>query len=583
MKANMKKIFSAAMCMLLVLATLAGCGSTANQTESTSTAAVEQTTAQTTVAEKPIVELSMMQFDISVDDVEGMKNDRIKKFIEEKFRIKLKIVNPGDTATYHEKLNLYLSSGEAPDIIDDGLEPNFTTNAQKEELLYDMGAAVARNPELYPVLNKLFADPMYKLTNQFKFGDSEKTFAIWSISQLVNPWAGGVVYNGKIVKELGLKLPTTVDEYVAMLREIKAKKPDVIPLGMRVDKGNLIGLLSPLFFRTYGVDILELTHDGKGSFTDTSTSDAAKQQWKLLQTLYKEGIIDKQVITNDTVAVVREKFINGKYATFVSNGPGYHGLAVGDLYNELIKVNPSAKIGVDIMADEAPLKGPAGVANLRLPIADVAATNTVIYGNSKYPDRALELLNYMLSNEGQDLKWFGIEGVHYTKNSDGTKKINRDEFFKDAQVYLPGETTRFEWTPFSDLTGQCYYQFESYPTIAEAANNTRNLIMESYLPAGEIGEYCNKVGIPFEDAVDLMPLYEFLSTGAMSDEQKAIKAKVEDLKKKYYAAFLVGQKDVDKEWVNFVTEVKAAGCDDYAKAFTEAVAKNKAIYDKFVK
>ena len=447
----------------------------------------------------------------------------------------------------------------------------------------DMGAAVAKNPEKYSVLNKLFNDPMYKLINQFKFGDSEKTFAVWSISQLINPWAGGVVYNGKVINELGLKLPTTVDEYVAMLREIKAKKPDVIPLGMRVDKGNLIGLISPIFFRTYGVDILELMPDGSGNFIDTSTTDTAKQQWKLLQSLYKEGIIDKQVITNDTVAVVREKFINGKYATFISNGPGYHGMAIGDLYNEMLKVNPNAKIGVDIMADENPLKGPNGIANIRLPIADVAATNTVIYGNSKNPERALELINYMLSDEGQELKWFGIEGVHYTKNADGTKNINKDEFFKEVQIYLPGETTRFEWTPFSDLTGQCYYHFEKYSTIAEAANNTRNLILESVLPSGEIGDYCLKVGQPFQDAVDKMPLYESLSTSAMTDEQKAVKAKVDEIKKKYYAAFLVGQKDVDKEWDKFVSEVKAAGCDDYAKAFTAAVAKNKEVYDKFVK
>ena len=309
MKVNMKKLLSAVLCMLLALTMLAGCGSSGGTQETVgTTAAAQQTSAAPTAEAKPLVELTMMQFDINVDNVDGMKNDRIKKYIEDKFNITLKIVNPGDTATYHEKLNLYLSSGEAPDIIDDGLEPNFTANAQKESLLFDMGSAVAKDPGKYPVLNKLFNDPMYKLINQFKFGDSEKTFAIWSISQLINPWAGGVAYNGKVINELGLKLPATVDEYVAMLREIKAKKPGVIPLGMRVDKGNLIGLISPIFFRTYGVDILELIPDGNGNFIDTSTTDTAKQQWKLLQTLYKEGIIDKQVITNDTVAVVREKW-----------------------------------------------------------------------------------------------------------------------------------------------------------------------------------------------------------------------------------------------------------------------------------
>lgn len=582
-KRKLQRLLSIALSLVFAVALLAGCGAGSDGTQGT-TAAQDGTAAGTTAAaEKPVVQLSMMQNWVTLDNQEGIANDRIKKYLEDKMKIKLEIICPADSSQYYEKLKLYLSSGDAPDIINDAFDATFVVTAQQEELLYDMGAAVAQKPDAYPTLNKIFNDPLQKFLNDVKFSDPNKNFAIWSMSNIVNPWAGAVVYNGKVLKELNLSQPKTVEEYINLLREIKKGNKDVIPMGARVDKGNLIGILSPVFFRTYGVDPLEITADAGGNYVDTSITDTAKECWKQLQSLYKEGLIDKEILTNESVDKVTDNFTSGKYATFVSNNPGANGNGYSWLFGKFKEINKDAVPGVDMLIDQSPLTGPGGKANVPLGEMDVCGTNTVIYKNSKNVERALEVLNYLMSDEGQLLKWYGVEGIHYTKNADGSINFNKEEFMKEVVIYQPGETVRHEWAPFTDLTAQLYFQIDKAKDLRDAIANSQPLILNSYVEDNDINKYCVPVGTTFAEEAQLQPVYEVLANNFLTEDQRAIKTKVEELKKKWYAAFLVNQKNVDAEWDNFVKEVKAAGLDQLVQIKNDGVKAIKAKYDSAFK
>jgi len=569
-----KKVITFLLCLAMLVLMAAGCaqGSTTSPGTSQST-----TGAATTAAEKPLVTIKMMQNWVTLDDQEGIAKDRIKLELEKEFNIKLEIISPAEG--YYDKLNTYLSTGEAPDIINDAFDATFVVKAAEGELLYDMGAAVAANASAYPTLAKIFADPMQKFLNDVKFSNPDSNLAIWSMSNIRNPWAGAVVYNGKILSSLGLEQPTTVEEYIQLLKDIKAKDSSLIPMGARIDKGNLIGILSPVFFRTYGVDPLELTLDGD-TYTDTSLGETAKECWIQLQGLYKDGLIDPEIITNE-LQTVYDRFNSGKYATLVTNQPGSNGGGFSWLYNEFIKVNPDAKPGVDLLIDQQPLTGPDGVANVILPELDVCGTNTVIFGNSEVADRALELLNYLLSDEGQDLKWFGIEGIHYTVDASGNYVRNAEEMLKETMIYNPGDTVRLEWTPFSDLTAQLYFQFDSAKDIKDALDKAVPIINNFYVEDNAVGQYGVPVGQAFEKVAELTPVYATLANNNFTDEENTVKSKVEDIKKQWYAAFLVGQKDVAAEWDNFVQAVKDAGGDDLIAYKTSHLDEIKAIYDEY--
>ena len=561
------RILSLVLCALLAVAVLNGC------------AAQPTATPQVTSTPTPreVVTIRMMQNWVTLDNAEGIANDRIKKAIEDKLSIKLEIISPAEG--YYDKLNTYLSTGDAPDIINDAFDATFVVKAAEEGLLFDLGAAVAKNPAAYPTLQFIFKDNLQKFLNEIKFKDSAKNLAIWSMSGVRNPWAGAVVYNGKIMKDLGLTVPTTVEGYIQLLRDIKAKNPSIIPMGARVDKGNLIAILSPVFFRSYGVDPLDLVLQG-GSYVDTSTSDQAKACWKQVQQLYKEGLIDPEIITNE-LQTVYDNFGADKYATLMTNQPGNNGGGFSWLYGEFLKSHPNAVPGVDLLVDQKPLTGPAGPANQMLAEMDVAGSNTVIFGNSKVADRSLELLEYMLSDEGQTLKWFGVEGVHYTKDAQGNITRNVPEFMKEVVIYYPGETVRLEWNPFSDLTAQLYFQFSKAKDLKDAIAKAVPIINDSYVTDDAIGHYAQPVGKAFEDAAQILPVYETLANNYFTADQTTVKAKVEDTKKQWYAAFLVGQKDVDEEWANFVQAVKDAGGDQVVQYKNENVGAVKAIYDKY--
>lgn len=48
--------------------------------------------------------------------------------------------------------------------------------------------------------------------------------------------------------------------------------------------------------------------------------------------------------------------------------------------------------------------------------------------NAKEPYRLIAILDYMMGEEGQELLTYGVEGVYYTKNADGTKTITEENF-----------------------------------------------------------------------------------------------------------------------------------------------------------
>ena len=57
--------------------------------------------------------------------------------------------------------------------------------------------------------------------------------------------------------------------------------------------------------------------------------------------------------------------------------------------------------------------------------------NSVISVRTKYPERVVELLNWMYTEEGRMITNFGEEGVNYTVDEDGTIVTSQDMI--DAQ------------------------------------------------------------------------------------------------------------------------------------------------------
>ncbi|MCQ6557652.1 hypothetical protein [Paenibacillus mendelii] len=518
--------------------------------------------------------------------VENQDKDPLKAELEKRLNIKLKFESPKEPG-YNQALTMMLADGEMTDIVNDGYFLNdFTMKAFKEDMLTDMGAIVAKEPERYKTLNKMFNDPLWKFTNKFMFGDENKNYVMWDFWGLVSPPAGMAMYNGALINEVnGGKTPTTYDEFIAYLYNVKKAKPDVTPLSGRIDAGNNLWIMfSSLFFRTHGVDPYSIEDwNGDAKYEETATSEDAKNVWKEIAKLYADGIIEKDFLTrgSDRIPEAVGNFANGKYAVFLSNSPGAYGIGADWFVQEWKKVNPNAELGKDLMVDTQPITGPKGSANYLLPEVAIAEAATSIYVDSDAPDRALDVIDYIMSNEGQNLKWYGIQGVHYDQiKEDGTVEGFNYEKFRDevTQIYMPGED-RQEWAPFSNLEKQMYYQIDSALDLMDAIKKGRSFGMEA---AAKNNPTLAKYGEAYMAAAKLQPIYEVFAEKIWSTDENlsTIKAKVKQVQDTWYMKFIVGGPEfVESSWSKFVTELQDAGIQQLIDAKNEQAAKLKVDFE----
>lgn len=102
------------------------------------------------------------------------------------------------------------------------------------------------------------------------------------------PWVSGstgLVANTKLLAEVGVRKPETMDELLDTMRKVKRAKPNSSPLGITTKNTSLTQLETQLFFWQFGARFF----DASGKVT--IDSDAARQALSLLATMTKEGLI----------------------------------------------------------------------------------------------------------------------------------------------------------------------------------------------------------------------------------------------------------------------------------------------------
>jgi multiple sugar transport system substrate-binding protein/putative aldouronate transport system substrate-binding protein len=531
----------------------------------------------------PTAELTMM--DRWLTGVVNQDKDPIKKELEKILNVKLTFESPAEPG-YGQALSLLLANGELPDIVNDGYFFNdFTVKAVEEEYLANLSDYVFADPDRYPTLYKMFNDPLWKFTNKYIWGDENANYAMWDFWGLISPPTGMSMYNGAVLQQVnGGETPKTFDEFIDYLYKVKEQVPGVIPLSGRIDAGNNLWIMfTSVFFRTHGADPYSIEDwNGDDVYEETATSDAAKAQWKLIGKLYKDGIMEPDLLTrgSDRIPEAVANFANGKYAVFLSNAPGAYGVGADWFVQEWKKVDPNVEIGKDLVFDQAPIQGPGGVANYLLPEIAIAEATTSVSADSKYIDRALDVLNYIMSDEGQILKWYGIKGVHYDDWVNGQAVNFNYEKYRDevTQVYMPGED-RQEWAPFSNMEKQMFYQIDAADDLLDAIKKGVSIGMEAAAAnSPQLAEYAKS----FMDAAKLQPIYEVFAEKVWgTDENLAkIQAKVREVQNTWYMKFIVNGPDfVEANWEQFKKELYDAGIQQLIDAKNTEAKALKAEFD----
>ena len=577
----MKRMLSLALVLLLALSLFAGCGgnNTQNNTQTGNQTTEGDGGADAGEAEREHVTIRFAQFGNNLDDAEGYENDPIRQAIEDAVNITLEY----DTGTegFDDRMETELYTGAAADLFPTWGESEKIASYIENELVVNIGEIINADPDRYPTLYKIINSDEYKMYNELYTGDPDATYAIYSISAFADPSFSGVsVYNQAILDEVnGGAVPQTVDEFLAYCeaagsagyvgwwpRNDKLTTWDEIDYTLAVPQGTSIQ--EP----TVGANMKGVVLSGElGTdseyWTVSATSEASQAVVRQLRELYLNGGLSSSIgISGD---------FDDAYADFgtsrigaVNFGFGYPG-QFRDFYKTAwAAANADATIddltvGYSLTSDGS--YGP------------IYQTGTWV--NSHYfspyscenPERVLDLVEFIASNEGQDLLHNCVNGEYnFDQGSDYWSEIDGAYGYGDGRCKYVWFSYMFSGTEYYvDFENQDWWTAVTYPT--DFSNN-----WATEEDAALVDKAKETISTYVDDVIVDLPAYYNMIT--LPAEASEIISQLNSLTDEYLTQFIGGQLDVDSDWATYAAAYEDAGALELEQMINEAVATARSNY-----
>lgn len=589
MKHTLKKLLAFSLVLALLAGMLVGCGGAPSSSAANSTSAsVEATSSAGGKGENPNtgrenVTIRFSQYANNTDDQKYMANDPIKKAIEEAVNVTIEY----DTGIegYDDRLATELAVGAAPDLFPTwGVAPLLRKYAE-EEAVYDIGKIINADPERYPILYKIINHPTYKMYNKMYTGDENATYAIYSFSARAYPNFNGVpAYNTAILKEVNDGVvPSTVSEFVAFTEKAAdAGYSGWWPFNNKltnwaeIDRtiANPLGttLRTPATWDWIWTGFLPDDPAKIGTdeehWTLMTVSDKSKEVVKLLAEMYA-----KNGIHNGVGTLVDE---DDGYAAFNNGTLASYGYSYGyytqfkKLYDSWMSAHPDGSLrdltlGTALTDDDGNW----------MQIYDVPVylgSHYFIPTSCEYPERVLDLVEFLASNEGQKLIFCGIEGLTYTMDGeDIVFDIEEITNINKHYGYPYQDTCRYVWFTYLFCTSEMMLNLEDNdwwdavttpydPTMDWATDEDRECFQYALDTVQEF----------VDDVYVVIPSYYGMAT--LDAEWADVQTKLYEITNRYLAQMVGGQLDIDTGWEQYRAEYEAAGGPGLEEAVNEAIA-----------
>jgi hypothetical protein len=564
------------------------------------------------------VSIGMMYrgWDSSAWDSDLIAQDRVWGYIEDKLNIDFRVEYGGSG----DIIVASMAAGTAPDIVmmwpgHPWLGIPTWQSWINDGVLTNLNDLVSADPERYPIINTIFQDPVYRLYNLVQNGGVDNYHALMTGNRFKPITDSAIIYNGFMLDELGLEVPATYDEQINAMRMARDKL-GATGFGWPTYKGTHWKGLNYLYFQTHGQEVDGYHLDENGNWYDAAVDPGNKAIWATVAEHGAEQLLYPGWLTGELFEYI-DQLVAGKHLSGLYKGPRPDGYMAH--FEKFQAANPGATLA-DFPQGLHPISGPGGRAH-----DDAVPLNiyraTAIPAFSDNPDRALDLLEWWVSEEGQVARWFGIKGIHFTQ--DDFSDFNAEEFLKDQSwnpdvagktldevleqrpgdlMFLPGAaTSNYDngIVPFAE-TGSW---FEAYQNLRDVRTERVNAALavpdgvECSAPFTAIWQgggcaACTGPNPPawcqFQAGNELW--HSFLAEGwegwpqyvdlvALSEEETQIQAALTDIKNKWWVAFVLGNKDVEADWDSFVAEYNEAGGQMLFDAWNVKVADAKATWD----
>jgi hypothetical protein len=411
---------------------LSACGKEAEQPASPTS---ESNQPKETTAVKEKIDLNWYITAPANTNLPDQSKDFVLQTIQKKFNVDLKITYMAAT-DYNTKLNALLAS-TPPDMWRD-MNGDGGNKYAVDGLLADLTKFIT--PATMP--------------NYFKYWTNEDELKRYQIQggffRAPLPYVKQSYRTYYIRKDwldkLNLKIPTTYDEYVNVLREFTFNDPD------GNGKADTYGFSTSGGGANLGYDWPEIYKHGlkfpsyieNNQWEDPTLSPKMQNVLDDVVKLMKDNVIDPDWYLNKSPQHI-EKAIQGKAGVILGTTKdfAFDNVPTSIQYRSK-QINPKADWQPFTMVGSTPITNGTGPSNPFL------FPKTVAEKNPQKIVRTIEILDWLASEEGYLLTHFGEEGKHYTRDGK-TIKPNQEAY--DNDIVKQGDFLRI-WSFFTNETRQ---------------------------------------------------------------------------------------------------------------------------------
>ncbi len=386
--------------LILFIIVLTGCSNDANSSENTELEEARYEIDENTPAwELDTEESTELTWYVNADWFNtDYGNDPITRTLQEDLNVDIEFMKGDD-----EKLNTHFSSGNIPDIIT--LFDGQSDTAKKAEswALPLQELADKYDPYFYQVAQEQTLD-WYQLSEG-------KSYGYPSFSNTEEHYEKGLVHgnDGFLIRQdiyeaIGEPDMSTPDGLLSALEDIKEQFPEVTPFAFKgFANDEDAGSLGVTLQNYLGIPV----RTENGEWYQRNLNEDYLGWIKTFNEAFKLGYISEDNFSDDNT-IFEENIASGNYATVLTGGIAQ----LSGFLQRNLEANPDQKyiavdgpsIGRDPMFEQA---GPSGW------------TVTYISKDVKDPAKAIQLFTYLLSERGQYLTTFGVEGETYEFNENG--------------------------------------------------------------------------------------------------------------------------------------------------------------------
>jgi len=464
------------------------------------------------------------------------------------------VLLPVDATEAETKLNLMFANGDYPDVICYNMDKDRMVELGKEGIFIPLNKIYEENSvhmkSIYEENPDLYANVIAPDGNMYGFTVPNQCFHCTAYPKML--------YNAEWLESLGMEVPTTTEEFKAVLLAAKesdfngnGKKDEIALLGRDEINGNVQYPIMN-YFIPCSEETLLYAKDGEVIFA--ADKDEFRKGLEYMKDLYDEGLIDPSSFTNDRAqeqAVVRsdDKLVFAFVARFYAQ--------ITDLANTYTN---------EVIVAMPPVESETGARyQQENGYVDQANYSWFITDNCENPEAAYRVGDLLMSEEGTLLQNYGAEGKGWIKLD---KPVASGIDGTDAIYKIGGIDAEY------DATKDLLYT-DMFDGTLEMRAKSGNFILlneeDHYTSAGfEYRLYEETLKVVDYFYPEYLPNKLFIEDEADREKFSELKVSLKEYVDSAMARFITGELDLEKGWDSYVKDIQQYGRDEYIRIYQEA-------------